>query len=87
MVLGFVDDKKLSELIPLFPQKAMYYFCSPNVPRGKPVNETKEIFASHNILSKTFRSVSEAFKAAKLNSNSSDIIFVGGSTFVVAEVV
>lgn len=87
MVLGFVDDKKLSELIPLFPQKAMYYFCSPDVPRGKPVSETKEIFASHNILGKTFRSVSEAFKAAKLNSNSSDIIFVGGSTFVVAEVV
>ena len=87
MVLGFVNDKKLSELIPLFPKKAKYYFCSPDVPRGKPVNETKEIFASHKILGNTFRSVSEAFKAAKLNSNCSDIIFVGGSTFVVAEVV
>ena len=87
MVLGFVDDKKLSELIPLFPKKAIYYFCSPDVPRGKPVSETKEIFASHKISGKTFNSVSEAFKAAELNSNSSDIIFVGGSTFVVAEVV
>ncbi|MGV6831981.1 MAG: bifunctional folylpolyglutamate synthase/dihydrofolate synthase [bacterium] len=87
MVLGFVDDKKLSELISLFPKKAIYYFCTPDVPRGKPVNETKEIFASHKILGKTFSSVSKAFRAAKLNSNSSDIIFVGGSTFVVAEVV
>lgn len=86
LVLGFVKDKDLQTVLPLFPKKAHYYFCKPNMPRGRDAEEVKAIFNSFKLAGKTFASVQEALEAAQKNAKPTDVIFVGGSTFVVAEV-
>ena len=87
MVLGFVKDKNLNALLPLFPKEARYYFCSPNLERGLDANILKERAAEQGLEGKTYLSVNDAFKAALQKANSDDFIFIGGSTFIVAEVV
>ena len=87
IVLGFVKDKSLEKILPLFPRNAKYYFCKPNILRGLNADDLKskaELFGLKGIV---YNSVSEALNAAKKNANESDFIFVGGSNFVVAEIV
>lgn len=86
IVLGFVADKDLDNLLPLFPKKASYYFVRPNVPRGFSENLLKEKAAEIGLRGKTYTSVKEGLEAAKKAANTKDFIFIGGSTFVVAEV-
>ena len=86
IVLGVVNDKKLEELLPLFPQHANYYFCKPDIPRGLDIHEL-EVKASHfGLQGNAFDSVNEAYAKAILKAEKEDLIFIGGSTFVVAEV-
>ncbi len=87
IVLGVVNDKKLDDILPLFPKKATYYFCKPNIARGLGVIELEKACKSYGLQGTTHHSVIEALDEAKKNAKSSDLIFVGGSTFVVAEVV
>lgn len=87
IVLGVVSDKKLSDILPLFPKTAHYYFCKPNVPRGLPENELQKIANSFSLKGATYASVEKATQAALTHAKKEDLIFVGGSTFVVAEVV
>lgn len=87
IVLGFVNDKDLVSVLSLFPEKATYYFCKPNVPRGLDVEQLYEVARSFSLVGETYSSVSEALENAKKNASEKDLIFVGGSTFVVAEVV
>ncbi|WP_374549803.1 folylpolyglutamate synthase/dihydrofolate synthase family protein [Flavobacterium sp.] len=86
IVLGVVNDKNLDEILPLFPEKCNYYFCKPNIPRGLDANLLKETAKKFNLIGDVYLSVSEAYDNAIKNASKNDFIFVGGSTFVVAEV-
>ena len=86
VVLGTVNDKVLDSVLPLFPKNAIYYFCKPNISRGLDANELKRIAANFGLHGNVFESVNQAYDAALSRANISDFIFVGGSTFVVAEI-
>lgn len=86
IVLGVVNDKNLAEILPLFPKDAIYYFCKPDIPRGLDTEILKEKASGFNLIGKTYASVSNAYQTAKENASKSDCIYVGGSTFVVAEI-
>jgi dihydrofolate synthase/folylpolyglutamate synthase len=86
IVLGLVNDKNLDEILPLFPKKAIYYFCKPPVSRGLDSEILKKKAYQYNLMGKTYNSVSNAYQNAKENANLNDFIYVGGSTFVVAEI-
>lgn len=85
-VLGFVNDKNLDEIITLFPKEGQYYFCKPNVERGLNSKKLQTEFAKKYLEGDAFESTKEAFEKAKKNAKKSDLIYVGGSTFVVAEI-
>ena len=86
IVFGVVSDKDLDSIVSLLPKNAAYYFCKPNVQRGLDENLLKEYFLDKGFTGNSYSSVNEALHAAKLNANTDDLIYVGGSTFVVAEV-
>lgn len=87
IVLGVVSDKDLDSIIDLFPKAALYYFCKPNIPRGKAVNELAIYFQSNGFKGKPYNSVNKAYEQAVKEAELEDLIFVGGSTFVVAEII
>ncbi|MBS9766266.1 MAG: bifunctional folylpolyglutamate synthase/dihydrofolate synthase [Flavobacteriaceae bacterium] len=87
IVLGFVNDKNLDIILPLLPRSATYYFCKPNVPRGLDKNILKKVAITFGLKGKTYLSVEKAYKKALSVASNKDIIYVGGSTFVVAEVI
>jgi len=87
IVLGVVNDKNLDTIIDLFPQEAQYYFCKPNVQRGLDAVVLKDFFVDKIYKGEAYNSVFEAFETAKKNASKSDLIYVGGSTFVVAEII
>jgi dihydrofolate synthase/folylpolyglutamate synthase len=87
VVFGAVNDKDLEGVLPLFPKEAHYYFSKPNVPRGLDSKIIQEKALLHGLKGKTYTSVKNALKSAKRNASPNDLIYVGGSTFVVAEVV
>lgn len=86
IVLGVVNDKDLNEVLPLFPTNAIYYFCKPNIPRGFDAKILQEKAAGFNLKGEVFNSVSDSYTAALQNASKSDFIYIGGSTFVVAEI-
>jgi dihydrofolate synthase/folylpolyglutamate synthase len=86
IVLGVVSDKKLNEVLSLFPKNARYYFCKPNIPRGMKVEELMEVSKVFGLKGNKYNSVNQAYNDAKNNSVKNDLIYVGGSTFVVAEI-
>ncbi|NND50884.1 MAG: bifunctional folylpolyglutamate synthase/dihydrofolate synthase [Flavobacteriaceae bacterium] len=85
-VLGFVKEKNLDEIIRLFPKKASYYFCKPQIERGMNAIELKAEFVKRNYKGEVYNSVKNALKSALKNAKNDDLIYVGGSTFVVAEI-
>ena len=87
IVFGMVNDKNLSTIADLLPKDAFYYFCRPNIPRGKDAVELKNALSDYGIDGKVCESVTGAYKLALDNANSNDFIFIGGSTFVVAEII
>ena len=87
MVLGFVNDKDLSDILPLFPKDAAYYFCCPNIPRGLNASNLQANAVQFGLVGQAYQSVSKAYDAAKKNAAAADFIYLGGSTFVVAEII
>jgi dihydrofolate synthase/folylpolyglutamate synthase len=87
IILGMVNDKNLETMIDLFPQNAQYYFCKPNVQRGLDANKLRDYFSNKNYFGNAYDSVSEAFAEAKKRAMKTDLIYIGGSTFVVAEII
>jgi dihydrofolate synthase/folylpolyglutamate synthase len=85
IVLGVVNDKEMDEVLPLFPQNATYYFCKPNIPRGLNASLLQEKALHFSLIGNTYDSVIEAYTTAKKNAAIDDFIYIGGSTFVVAE--
>ncbi len=86
IVLGVVNDKDLDEILPLFPKNAIYYFCKPNIFRGLDQKILEEKASEFDLKGKSYNSVSEAYDHALKNATTSDFIYIGGSTFVVAEI-
>jgi len=86
IVFGVVDDKNLDTILPLFPKNAIYYFCKPNVVRGLDEEELKQKALLYSLLGQTYSSVNDAYQKSFLAAAKNDLIFIGGSTFVVAEV-
>ena len=86
IVLGVVNDKDLDEVLPLFPKNAIYYFCKPNIPRGLDTVILYQKATTFGLHGEVFNSVSEAYKKALQIATKSDFIYIGGSTFVVAEI-
>ncbi|QHI36682.1 Folylpolyglutamate synthase [Kordia antarctica] len=87
IVFGVVKDKDLVNVLPLMPKNAIYYFCCPKIIRGLVASELQEKAAQHNLKGNVYDSVSEAYHTAKTNATNKDVIYIGGSTFVVAEIV
>jgi dihydrofolate synthase/folylpolyglutamate synthase len=87
IVLGVVKEKKLDDILPLFPKEAVYYFCKPDVPRGLDVEVLEQKAAEFGLYGKAFNSVSAAYKNALEGAGAADFIYVGGSTFTVAEII
>ena len=87
IVFGVVNDKDLDSILPLLPKSATYYFCKPNVPRGLDAEILKLKFISNGFKGRAYQTVTSALQQAKNCADSEDLIYVGGSTFVVAEVV
>ncbi|MDC9721428.1 MAG: bifunctional folylpolyglutamate synthase/dihydrofolate synthase [Urechidicola sp.] len=87
IVLGVVNDKNLETVLTLFPKKATYYFCRPNIPRGLEALSLKKQATTFGLVGEVYSSVQAAFQFAQKKATDKDLIFVGGSTFVVAEVV
>ena len=86
-VLGVVNDKDLDDILPLFPKNARYFFCKPNVPRGLDEKILQKKAAEFDLKGEVCNSVSMAYEAALAVSSEKDFIYIGGSTFVVAEIV
>ena len=87
LVLGMVNDKDVASLLKLFPKEAQYYFCKPNVPRGLDASKLAQVFKSNGFEGLVYPSVKAALNAAKQNACQEDLIYIGGSTFVVAEII
>lgn len=85
-VYGAVNDKDLSKILALLPKEASYYFCKPNIPRGLDAEILAQQAAAYGLQGEVIADVRTALEAAKSNAEAEDMIFVGGSTFVVAEV-
>lgn len=86
MVIGVVKDKDIQTMLDLLPKEARYYFCKANIPRGLDANELLIQGQQSGLRGKSYSSVKKALAAAKRAASEDDLIFVGGSTFVVAEV-
>jgi len=84
-VLGFVKEKNLDEVLALFPKKARYFFCKPDIPRGMDEHELQKKALERGINGQIYPSVKTAYQAALKVASKNDVIYVGGSTFVVAE--
>jgi len=87
IVFGVVNDKDLDSILHLFPKKAFFYFCKPNIFRGLNSAILKEKALEYNLKGIECNSVSEAYALALNNAAVDDFIYIGGSTFVVAEII
>jgi len=85
MVLGVVNDKDLNNILMLLPNNATYYFCKPDIPRGLAAELLQKEALNNHLKGKVFDSVGLAYKAALEEAATDDFIYIGGSTFVVAE--
>ncbi len=85
IVIGFVADKSIDKILPLLPRNARYYITNARIPRALPSSKLKELFAEAGLEGERFDDVKEAYGAAVRNSAPEDVIFVGGSTFIVAD--
>ncbi len=85
MVIGIMRDKDLDKMLPLLPAHATYYFTQVDMPRALPAEELQDQANYYGLTGMAFATVNEALEAAKRNADTADLIFIGGSTFVVAD--
>ena len=85
-IFGTVKDKNIIEIIKLLPKEAMYYFCAANIDRAFNASKLQEISLELNLQGNAYNSVKDAYNNAISNYKKGDLIFIGGSTFVVAEI-
>ena len=86
MVIGMVNDKDISKVLDLLPKEANYIFCQASIPRAMDAHELARKGNEKGLIGQVIPTVTEALEFARKNADSDDLIFVGGSTFVVAEI-
>jgi dihydrofolate synthase/folylpolyglutamate synthase len=86
-VLGMVNDKDITKVLKMLPADAFYYFCRPDIPRGLAAEELHLQAMEFDLKGEAYPSVMAALIAARYAAHTDDLIFAGGSTFVVAEIV
>jgi dihydrofolate synthase/folylpolyglutamate synthase len=86
IVLGFVADKAIDDILPLFPKNAIYYFSKPQNQRGLDSQILMHKANQFGLNGKAYLSISEAYHSALAQAHKNDLVYVGGSTFVVAEI-
>ncbi len=84
-VLGFVNDKDLSKVLPLLPKASRYYFCKPPLERGLDALALQQQALAAGLKGNTYASVQAALQAAREAASTEDLVYIGGSTFVVSE--
>lgn len=87
IVFGVVNDKTIDGILKLLPKKAQYYFCQAQIPRAMNVDLLFIKAQEYQLTGNCFKSVADAFKSARSVAKENDLIFIGGSTFVVAEII
>jgi dihydrofolate synthase/folylpolyglutamate synthase len=87
IVFGIVNDKHLDSILNLLPKNARYYFCKPNILRGLDENILQTLASKKEMKGNAYRSIKAALLAAKKQAKPNDLIFIGGSAFIVAEVI
>lgn len=85
-ILGVVNDKNIDSIMEILPKNAIYYFCKADIPRGMDQEELKDAAHKYTLNGKSYHSVRKALDSATNSAGTDDLIFIGGSTFVVAEV-
>ena len=85
MVMGFMADKDIEGILKLLPKQATYYFTQAQTSRALPVDDLKEIAARHGLKGNTYSHVAEALEVARQAALRRDVIYVGGSMYVLAE--
>lgn len=85
IILGFVNDKKIDDVIPVLPSEARFYFVKPSVSRGRHPEDYEYLLKNFDLNYNIFDSVQEGYLAAKQNCKDSEMIFIGGSNFVVGD--
>jgi dihydrofolate synthase/folylpolyglutamate synthase len=86
-VIGMVNDKDSSKVLSMLPTNAIYYFCRPDMPRGLEAESLKQQAKSFGLVGQIYPSVKDALASAQKTAKDDDLVFIGGSTFVVAEIV
>ena len=86
LVMGFVKEREVDSLLSLFPKEASFYLSSPNVERAMPLPILKKLLKPLDLKINYFKSIPIAYQTAISNSDTDDLIFVTGSTFVVADI-
>ncbi|OGX85186.1 dihydrofolate synthase [Hymenobacter lapidarius] len=86
LVIGAVNDKDVAGMLQLLPLAATYYFCAANIPRALPAGQLAQQAATLDLRGESYASVAAAVAAARAAAQPEDVVFIGGSTFVVAEV-
>ena len=87
VVFGMVNDKDIDHVLAILPKEAIYYFTKASIPRAFDEKTLAEKASAYGLTGSTHPTVHEAYQAAKKGAKESDMIYIGGSTFVVAEVV
>lgn len=85
IILGFVQEKKIDEVLKILPKNEKYYFVKPNISRGRDPKDYEDLLKKEKINYKIFEKVNEGFLSAKSDFQEDELIFVGGSNFVVGE--
>ena len=86
LVIGTVNDKDVAAMLALLPRTATYYFCQAAIPRALPATELAALAAAQGLVGAAYGPVPIAVAAARAAAGAADVVFIGGSTFVVAEV-
>jgi dihydrofolate synthase/folylpolyglutamate synthase len=86
MVIGMVNDKDISKVLDLLPKDATYIFCQANIPRAMDAHELASKALEKGLKGEVISKVTDAIEFARKNAGADDLIFIGGSTFVVAEI-
>lgn len=85
IVFGMVDDKDIKAVLEILPKDACYYFCQASTHRAIPVEKVVALASEHGLVGESFPSVAEAYAKAKADAKAEDFIFIGGSSYVVAD--
>jgi len=86
LIIGMVKDKDITSVLRLLPKQASYYFCQATIPRAMNATELCQRAAAEGLKGEVIADVNEAIRKARLAAREDDLIFIGGSTFVVAEI-